>query len=171
MPGKIVVTGAGGFIGAPVVRRLVDEHLGVRGIVRRPTALDGAEQVVIADIGPGTRYPESFNDATHVVHPAVHARLLRRMAHARGVARVDVCRHRPGGQGYARSSGADAAARGGAEQGGLPHARRRHARAQLLDPGCRIGLPRPQHLPAPGRRPQPSTSSRRPMRRNATRSI
>ena len=39
-------------------------------------------------------------------HLPVHAGLLRRVAHARGLARTDVRRHRSGGQGHARSGGA-----------------------------------------------------------------
>jgi hypothetical protein len=39
-------------------------------------------------------------------HPAVHAGVLRGVAHARGLARADVRRHRSGRQGHARSGGA-----------------------------------------------------------------
>ncbi len=55
-------------------------------------------------------------------HLPVHARLLRRVAHARGLARADVRRHRSKGQGHARSGGEGLALQGGAGQGGPPRA-------------------------------------------------
>src|ERR1700694_947231 len=56
-------------------------------------------------------------------HLPVHARLLRRVAHARGLARADVRRHRSSGQGHARPGGASQALQGRSGQGGPPHAR------------------------------------------------
>ena len=50
-------------------------------------------------------------------HLPVHARLLRRVAHARGLARADVRRHGPAGQGHARSRRTGHALQGRAGQG------------------------------------------------------
>ena len=50
-------------------------------------------------------------------HLPVHAGLLRRVAHARGLARADVRRHRSAGQGHARPGRTGQALQGGAGQG------------------------------------------------------
>ena len=77
------------------------------------------------------------------------------------------------GQGHARSRGAGQALRSGAGQGRPPHARRRHARAQLLHPARRTRHHRAQHLPhahTPGPMRRPSRSSPRPTPSNSARS-
>ncbi len=56
-------------------------------------------------------------------HLAMHARVLRRVAHARGLARADVRRHRQPSQDHARPGRTGQALQSGARQGGPPRAR------------------------------------------------
>ncbi len=87
-------------------------------------------------------------------HLLVHARLLRRVAPARGLARVDVRRYRAAGQGHARPRGASQAIRVGTGQGRYPLPQRRHASTQLRHLDGRARQPRAQHLPHTKRRPR-----------------
>ena len=82
---------------------------------RLPLAQDGRPE--------GAPDPPPHRRSGARAHLPVHARLLRRVAHARGLARADVRRHRPTGQGHARSGGAGPALRSRAGQGRQPHPR------------------------------------------------
>jgi nucleoside-diphosphate-sugar epimerase len=66
----ILVTGATGFIGRALVRRLVDHGKRVRCALRRPIAVRGAETVVVGEIGPQTLWQEAVSGASVVVHLA-----------------------------------------------------------------------------------------------------
>ena len=79
-------------------------------------------------------------------HLPVHARLLCRVAHARGVARVDVCRRGPGAQKASRSGRRRRAIRGGARKSRHPHTQRRITRSQLSHAPGRTLHHRAQHL-------------------------
>src|SRR6202140_2475728 len=87
-------------------------------------------------------------------HLLVHARLLRRVAPARGLARVDVRRYRAASQGHARPRGASPAIRVGTGQGRYPLPQRRHASTQLRYLDGRARQPRAQYLPHTKRRPR-----------------
>ena len=85
-------------------------------------------------------------EAGACAHLPVHAGLLRGVAHARGVARVDVRRLRSRGQGFARPGGPGPALGCGDEEGGQPHAGRWHPGAQLALLDGRALNHRAQHL-------------------------
>ena len=71
----ILVTGATGFIGGALVRRLVDHGKRVRCALRRPVAVRGAETVVVGEIGSQTQWREAVSGMRVVVHLAGVAHL------------------------------------------------------------------------------------------------
>jgi nucleoside-diphosphate-sugar epimerase len=71
----ILVTGATGFIGGALVRRLVDHGKRVRCALRGPSAVRGAETVVVGEIGSQTRWREAVSGVRVVVHLAGVAHL------------------------------------------------------------------------------------------------
>jgi UDP-glucose 4-epimerase len=91
--GFVVVTGASGFIGKEVCRRLVAQGHAVRAIVRRPGSADVAgqhiEESIVGDLGDCLRNPAIFAGADAVVHLA--ARVHRDGAEDVG---VDAVYHR-----------------------------------------------------------------------------
>ncbi len=76
---RILVTGATGFVGRALVRRLVADRRAVRAVVRRgPEALPaGAETVTVDDIGPDTDWRVALAGIGAVVHLAARAHVLR----------------------------------------------------------------------------------------------
>lgn len=77
MIGRVLVTGAAGFVGAAITARLVADGNPVRAAVRRfvgPPAK--AETVEVGDIGTDTDWTEALRDAANVVHCAARVHLL-----------------------------------------------------------------------------------------------
>ncbi len=155
-------------------RHLHHPHLGrcdAHGGGRLRAQLQGAgprrARVSLAQDGrpEGAPDPPPHRRSGARAHLPVHARLLRRVAHARGLARADVRRHRPGGQGDARSGGAGQALASGAGQG-APATRWTTARPRTASRPCWPNWPpscaTPATRPAPGPMRRPSTSSPRP---------
>ena len=78
MSGLVLVTGAGGFVGGAVVRRLVADAVPVRAALRRPGAvLPAAASTVVGDIGPGTAWQTALRGVDTVVHCAARVHRLR----------------------------------------------------------------------------------------------
>jgi nucleoside-diphosphate-sugar epimerase len=83
----ILVTGATGFIGGALVRRLVDHGKRVRCALRAPVAVRGAETVVVGEIGSQTQWREAVSGVRVVVHLAGAAHLPA-MAQSAGLYRA-----------------------------------------------------------------------------------
>ena len=83
----ILVTGATGFIGGALVRRLVDHGKRVRCALRQPIAVRGAETVVVGEIGSQTQWQEAVSGVNVVVHLAGVAHLAA-TPHSAGVHRA-----------------------------------------------------------------------------------
>ncbi len=81
--GRVLVTGAGGFLGANLVWALREQGFAVRALVRRPprgrqwAGLDGVE-FVIGDIRNAKQIEDAFEGVTGVLHAAALTRLIPR---------------------------------------------------------------------------------------------
>src|SRR5579871_4414833 len=81
--GKILVTGASGFLGTNIVWSLREQGFAVRALVRRwplgPewTGIDGVEWV-IGDVRNGKDVARAMENITHVIHAAALTRILPR---------------------------------------------------------------------------------------------
>jgi nucleoside-diphosphate-sugar epimerase len=73
----VLVTGASGFIGSWLTRRLLaDGRFGVRGAVRRDTPLPlGVGRVIVSDQALGTDWAPAVDGATAVIHLAARAHI------------------------------------------------------------------------------------------------
>lgn len=70
---KVVVTGASGFVGRPLCRRLAGLGMAVTAVTRRPGVVDGADILALGDIGPDTEWSAALAGADAVVHLAGQA--------------------------------------------------------------------------------------------------
>lgn len=72
MAAKVLVTGAGGFLGTPLCRSLLARGLAVRAASRDPARLDlpGADAVAVGDLGPDTDWRAALDGVSHVMHCA-----------------------------------------------------------------------------------------------------
>lgn len=80
---RVLVTGASGFVGAAVVRKLVaDGRHAVRAAVRRPLAgLDRrVEQAIVGDLGRDTRWDDALRDVDAIVHAAARVHVMHEQA-------------------------------------------------------------------------------------------
>ena len=75
---KILVTGANGFVGRAVCRRLLSEAWTVAGAVRRQVTLQaGVEARHIGEIGPGTDWDQALAGVQAVVHLAARVHVMK----------------------------------------------------------------------------------------------
>ena len=81
---NVLVTGANGFIGQALCKRMLADGYHVRGSVRRAaqmTALpSGVEGVVVGDIGPKTDWSKALDGIEGVVHLAARVHVMRESA-------------------------------------------------------------------------------------------
>ena len=124
--------------GIYIIRTSVERGADGRGRLRAQLQVAGQRRARVPlaqdDRPEGAPDPPPHRRSGARAHLPVHARLLRRVAHARGLARADVRRHRPAAKATRDPVAPATALQGGAGQGGPPHAGRRHAGAQLLAP-------------------------------------
>lgn len=82
VPDKVLVTGAGGFIGRALVDRLSHDGCEVRGCVRRAAASwpTDVECVVFPDAGPDTDWTEALVGVDAIVHCAARVHILKDIA-------------------------------------------------------------------------------------------
>lgn len=70
--GKVLITGAAGFVGTPLCERLRDEGCQVRAVLRRARMLpvENIEPIVVGEIGPDTDWRAALKGVDAVVHLA-----------------------------------------------------------------------------------------------------
>jgi nucleoside-diphosphate-sugar epimerase len=74
---KVLVTGATGFVGGPVVRRLLADGHVVRAAVRRASHIENVEVVAIGDIDAQTRWSTALHGIDVVVHLAARVHVMK----------------------------------------------------------------------------------------------
>lgn len=76
---RVLVTGANGFVGKALCRKLVDEGYGVRGAVRsEKSALpSGVEKIVVGDIDGNTDWSSALEGIDCVIHLAARVHVMR----------------------------------------------------------------------------------------------
>jgi len=79
---RVLVTGANGFIGAAVCRRLLAAGWAVRGAVRRPEAKlpDGVERAFVDSLDGSTDWTGALENCEAVIHCAARVHVLREEA-------------------------------------------------------------------------------------------
>lgn len=77
--GRVLVTGATGFVGSALVPRLLEHSWQVRLALRGPAAdgFNNVEAIVAGEVGPDTEWDESLNGVDTVVHLAARVHVLR----------------------------------------------------------------------------------------------
>jgi nucleoside-diphosphate-sugar epimerase len=75
---RILVTGAGGFVGAVLCEVLTQSGYAVRAAVRRPGSTPNcvAERIVTGDLAEDVRWSEALNGVDSVIHLAARAHVL-----------------------------------------------------------------------------------------------
>jgi nucleoside-diphosphate-sugar epimerase len=78
---KVLVTGANGFIGQALCKRMLADGCHVRGAVRGATQMtafpSGVEGMMIGDIGPKTDWSEALAGIDGIVHLAARVHVMR----------------------------------------------------------------------------------------------
>ncbi len=81
---NILITGANGFIGQALCKRMMADGYQVRGAVRRAdqmTALpSGVEGVLVGNIGPETDWSKALDGIEGIVHLAARVHVMRESA-------------------------------------------------------------------------------------------
>jgi nucleoside-diphosphate-sugar epimerase len=78
MPSTVLVTGANGFVGRALCRRLAEAGHRVRAATRDGTAPEGAaEAIAVGEITPVTDWREALDGADRVVHLAARVHRMR----------------------------------------------------------------------------------------------
>jgi nucleoside-diphosphate-sugar epimerase len=81
---KILVTGATGFVGRPLCRRMLQEGWHVQGALRAVSTREllpaGVGAVLIGPIGPGTQWTQSLEGVETIVHLAGRTHVMREEA-------------------------------------------------------------------------------------------
>jgi uncharacterized protein YbjT (DUF2867 family) len=77
---NVLVTGANGFVGRAVVRRLAQLGMKVRGAMRKAVPVEGCEPVAVDDIGAHTDWRDAIAGIDVVVHLAARVHVMRETA-------------------------------------------------------------------------------------------
>jgi nucleoside-diphosphate-sugar epimerase len=78
--GKVFVTGAGGFVGQALCKRLLEEKYAVRAAFRKPVceASGGAYEVVVSpDLGSNSDWKEALEGVDVVIHLAARVHVMK----------------------------------------------------------------------------------------------
>src|SRR5688500_3987805 len=77
MSGRVLVTGATGFVGRTLCETLNEAGYRVRAAVRKPgVAMPRIEQVAVGEIDRNTNWTEALRDIDAVVHAAARAHIM-----------------------------------------------------------------------------------------------
>lgn len=73
---KCLITGANGFIGRALIKKLSTDGLNLRLVVRNPKAAEGYDHFLVSSIDENTNWSDAFDDVHSVVHIAGLAHVL-----------------------------------------------------------------------------------------------